>query len=294
MQLLALIPLLLLLLQPVSVLATTPDNDHLEKLNPSASVLATTPNNDNMEKLKPPVSTLANTPDNDHLEKLNPPVSGLATTPDNDHMERLKPGGVRRDDTGPVRISLYDQGEDEDGEPNLTCDEGERGEKAVTCRLLPFGDCCQGGDNELFDSSRYDQVDGWTSFGIYSGNSGDPCGVLLKSNKDWDITCLAGGDQGMTIFGASVEGDDGGGGDGGGNDASIQDNGGASKPKKRAVRADWYTFQYRGMMYHIKMNSSLGETYRNLATKAEQREFAMEHGEPEPVVGRRVRPGAAR
>lgn len=99
----------------------------------------------------------------------------------------------------------------------------------------------------------------------------------------------------MTIFGTSVGGDNGGGGNGGGgngggDDASIQENRGASKPKRRAVRAEWYTFTFRGMNYHIRMNSSLGETFRNLATKAEQREFAMEHGEPVPVVGpRRVR-----
>lgn len=194
MQLLALIPLLLLLLQPVSVLATTPNNDHLEKPKPPVSTLATTPD-DHMEKLKLPVSALATIPDNDHVEKLNPPVCGLATSPNNDHMERLKLGGVRHEDTGPAR---------------------------------------------------------------------------------------------MTIFDAFVEGDNSGGGNGGGNDASIQ-KGGTSKPKKRAVRAEWYTFQFRGMMYHIRMNSSLGETYRNLATKAEQREFAMEHGEAEPVWGRRVR-----
>lgn len=143
-----------------------------------------------------PVSVPATTPNNDHTEKLKPPVSGHATTPDNNHMERLKLGGVRREDTGPVR---------------------------------------------------------------------------------------------MTVLGASVEGDNSGGGNGGGNDASIHENGGPSKPKKRAVRADWYTFQFHGMMYHIRMNSSLGDTYRSLATKAEQREFAMEHGEAEPVWGRRVR-----
>lgn len=82
-----------------------------------------------------PVSVLITTPNNDHMEKLEPPVSGLATTPDNDHMERLKPGGARREDTGPIRISFYDQGESDKEEPNLTCDEGEAGEKAVTCRL---------------------------------------------------------------------------------------------------------------------------------------------------------------
>lgn len=145
------------------------------------------------------------------METLEPPVSTLATTPDNDHMERLKPGGVRREDTGPVRISLHDQGESDNEKPNLTCDKGDEGD-----------------------------------------------------NSD--------------------------GGNGGGNDASIQNNGEASKPKKRAVRAEWYTYHYRGMMYHIRINSSLGETYRNLATKAEQREFAMEHGEAEPgFKGPRVR-----
>lgn len=133
------------------------------------------------------------------------------------------------------------------------------------------------------------------SFGIYIDNSPNSYRMLLRSTNDWDITCLAGGEQGMTIFGASGEGDNSGRGNGGGNDASIQDNGEARKPKKRAVRAEWYTYTYRGMMYHIRMNSSLGETYRNLATKAEQREFAMEHGEPEPAFGgRRVRPGVAR
>ncbi|KAI7773433.1 hypothetical protein LA080_010935 [Diaporthe eres] len=129
------------------------------------------------------------------MEKLNPPVCGVATTPDNDHLEGLKPGGVRRQSTGPVRISLYDQGESDNEDPNLTCDEGDDGEKAVTCRLLPFGDRCQGGNNELFDSARFDQVDGWTT-----GNERDPCGILLSSTKDWGITCFAGGEHGMTIF----------------------------------------------------------------------------------------------
>lgn len=204
-------------------------------------------------------------------------------------MERLKPGGVRREDTGPVKISLYDHGESDNEDPNLTCDEGDEGEKATTCRLLPFGDCCQGGNNELFDSARFDEIDGWTSFAIYTGNDRDPCGILLSSTKDWDKTCLAGGEHGMTIFGAAVESDNSGGGDGGGDDASTRENMRAIKRKKRAVRAEWYTFTFRGMNYHIRMNSSLGETYRNLATKAEQREFAMEHGEPVPVVGRRAR-----
>lgn len=88
------------------------------------------------------------------------PVSTLATTPDNDHMEKLKPGGVRREDTGPVKISLYDYGDSGNEYPNLTCDEGDEEDKAVTCKPLLFSNCCQGENNELFDSARFDQIDG--------------------------------------------------------------------------------------------------------------------------------------
>lgn len=73
------------------------------------------------------------------------------------------------------------------------------------------------------------------------------------------------------------------------NDASTEENREGSKPKKRAVRAEWYSFIYRGTMYHIKMNSPLGETYKSLATKAEQRNFMIENGEAEPYIcGSRV------
>lgn len=88
------------------------------------------------------------------------PVSILATTPDSDHMEKLKPGGLRREDTSLVKISLYDQGESGNENPTLACDEGDEGEKAVTSKPLPFSNCCQGENNELFDSARFDQVDG--------------------------------------------------------------------------------------------------------------------------------------
>lgn len=99
----------------------------------------------------------------------------------------------------------------------------------------------------------------------------------------------------MTNFGISVKGDNSDGGNGGGDDASLQENWGEIKPKKRAVRAEWYTFSYRGMDYYINRYSSLGETFRNLRTKAERRDFAMEHGEPSPILGpRRVRARAAR
>lgn len=43
------------------------------------------------------------------------------------------------------------------------------------------------------------------------------------------------------------------------------------------------------MMYHIRMNSSLGETYKSLAMNAEQCNFMIEKGAAEPCVcGSRV------
>lgn len=71
-------------------------------------------------------------------------------------------------------------------------------------------------------------------------------------------------------------------GNSGGNDATTEENGELNKPKRRAVRAEWYTLMFRGTMYQIKTNSPLGETYRNLATKAEQRDSLMEYGEKDP------------
>lgn len=88
------------------------------------------------------------------------PVSTLANTPDDDHMEKLKTGGVCLEDTGPVRISLYDQGESGNKDPNLACDEGDEGGKAVTCKPVPFSNCSRGENSELFNSARFDQVDG--------------------------------------------------------------------------------------------------------------------------------------
>lgn len=196
-------------------------------------------------------------------------------------MEKVKPGGVRRETTGPVKISLFAGNDDEEANPH--CGEGEEGAKAVSCRTLPSSDCCQDGDDELFESANKNQADGRTSSAICTGNDDSPCNTLLRSTNSRDITCLAGGEQGRTISGAPVEGSAGDGdghGDGGGNNAST----GEKKRKKRAVRAQWYSFQFRGMMYHIKINSSLGETYKSLATKAEQREFMIEHGEAEPYV----------
>lgn len=198
MQLLAfIIPSLLLLLQPLSVLATTPDND-------------------SMKKPSPPVSVPATTSDKENMEKLNPLDPVLATTPDNKHVEKIKPGGVRREGT-------------------VNPAEG-------------------------------------------------PCSVLLKSTTDPDVDCMDGGEHVMTISDGAVEGNDG---DGDGKDASMQENKEPVK-RKRVHHPTLYTWLVRGMKYHIEINSPLGETYRNLSTRAEQRAFAMEHGTQRPAQGTRL------
>lgn len=213
------------------------------------------------------------------------PITVITTTTDNDNdnMEKTEKGGVRRDDEGSVKISLFDRGDDRG--PNLQCDPGDDGSKAGTRSDIPFGDCCQGKErNELFDSASHNQAEGWESVAIYSGNDRGPYNTFARSTSSSDIKCLDGGEQGWTISGAAVGGStgDGDGDDGGGNDAAMEEKRGENKPKKRARRANMYSFLIRETMYHIEINSSLGETYRNLATKAEQREFMIEHGKAEP------------
>lgn len=198
-------------------------------------------------------------------------------------MEKAKPRGVRRDNTGPVKTPRFDR--DNDEEPNLRSDEGEKGEKSVSCRVLPFGACCHK-DNELFDSANNNQAEGSTGLAIYSGNDHSPYSTFTQKTNSWNITCVAGGEQGRTVEGSSGDGD----GNGVGDDASTEEKRRANKPKKRAVRAAWYSYQFRGTMYHIKMDSSLGRTYQSLGTKAEQRDFMTENGEAEPCLcGSRLR-----
>lgn len=80
------------------------------------------------------------------------------TTIDNDNMERVQPDGVRRDDAGPVKTSLLDTGDDNKA-VSLHSDEGDKGRKAVLCRSLLLGDCCQGRVDELlFDSTNNNQA----------------------------------------------------------------------------------------------------------------------------------------
>lgn len=152
-------------------------------------------------------------------------------------MEKMNAGGVRRDDEGPIEISLSDG--DDDERPKLQSD---------------------------------------------IGNDRSPCDTFTGSTSSSDIKCPDGGEQETTNSGAAAEGSSGDadGDDGGGNDATMEKNTEEDKPQKRAVRANMYAFITRDTIYHIEIKSSLGETYRNLPTKAEQREFMIKHGKAKP------------
>lgn len=152
-------------------------------------------------------------------------------------MEKMKAGGLRRDDEGPIEISLSDRGDDE--RPKLQSD---------------------------------------------IGNDRSPCNTFARSTSSSNTKCLDGGEPERTNTGATVEGctGDGEGKDGGGNDATMDKNTEEDKPQKRAVRANMYAFIIRDTIYQIEIKSSLGETYRNLPTKAEQREFMIKHGKAKP------------
>lgn len=117
-----------------------------------------------------------------------------------------------------------------------------------------------------------------------TGNDRSPCNTFTGSTSSSDIKCSDGGEQSQTISGAAVEGStgDGDGDGGGGNEATMEKNTEEDKPKKRAVRANMYAFITRDTIYHIEIKSALGETYRSLPTKAEQREFMIKHGKAKP------------
>lgn len=192
-------------------------------------------------------------------------------------MDMDHPAGVRRDDEGPVDITLFDSAEDEDA--NLECDESDP-ERGLTCSDLPFGDCCQGEHNELFDSAKNNKAAGWTSFAVYSGNDRSPCQQIITSTTD-DNDCLPGGPAGSSITGAAVEGSTGDG-DGDGKNTTTDENGEKNeKKKKRAVRANLYSYRIGGTIYHIPINSSLGEVYRNL-DRAQQLDFMIKNGLAKP------------
>lgn len=211
------------------------------------------------------------------------PLSVLTTNTDTNNMARDHPAGVRHDDEGPVDITLFDSAEDDD-EPNLDCDDSDP-DRGMTCEDIPFGDCCQGEENELFDSAKSNKAAGWTSFSVYAGDDRSPCQQIITTTSSGDIDCLAGGPAGSSITGAAVEGSTGdgdGNGDGDGKNTTTDGNGEKSeKKKKRAVRANLYSWRIGGTIYHIPIKSSLGEVYRNL-TRAEQLDFMIQNGFAKP------------
>lgn len=119
---------------------------------------------------------------------------------------------------------------------------------------------------------------------ILQCDPGDEGSKAVTCTSSSDIKSLDGGEPERTNSGASAEHStgDGDGDDRGGNDATMEENIEEEKPQKRAVRANLYAFIIRDTIYHIEIKSSLGETYRNLATKAEQREFMIKHGMAKP------------
>lgn len=209
------------------------------------------------------------------------PIDFLTITTDNRKMDNGKPAVTRRDDKGTAEMSLHDRGDQE--EPNLNCDKTDE-ERQVTCSHLPFADCCQAGENELSNSTNHNHTEGWTSFTICSGNNRAPYRTRTGATSSSDTKCLASGESGLTVPGAAMEGSTGDGDGGNDDDAAAGENRGGTEPKKRAVRANLYAYRIAGTIYHITINSPLGEAYRNLSTKAEQREFMIRNGAAKPYV----------
>lgn len=206
------------------------------------------------------------------------PLPVLTTTTDTNNMDRDHPAGVHHDDEGPVVRTLFDSAED--GDANLECD-GSDPERGMTCSNLPFGDCCQGEENELFDSAQNNKAAGWTSFSVYSGDDRSPCQQIITSTSSGDTDCLPGGPAGSSITGAAVEGSSGDG-DGDGKNTTTDENGEKNeKTNRRAVRPNLYSYRIGGTIYHIPIKSSLGEVYRNLA-RAQQRDFMIKNGLAKP------------
>ena len=90
----------------------------------------------------------------------------------------------------------------------------------------------------------------------------------------------------MTITGAAVEGSivEGGAEEkGDANDATTEDGIMKKAKKKRAVRATLYTYRNaEGAMYHIPINSTLGDEYRTLTSREERVKFMAKNGTAKP------------
>lgn len=135
--------------------------------------------------------------------------------------------------------------------------------------IPPLGRCGQAEeDNKQFDSVWNDQSEGQTAFGVPSSNKDNPC--------------LPGCYSELTMSGNAVHGLNG-----DGDHATTEEKTGENETKKKhAHRATLYTNRYKGILYHVPINSSLGETYRSLVDKAERLEFMMKNGEERPSTMR--------
>ncbi|KAK8055584.1 hypothetical protein PG993_000811 [Apiospora rasikravindrae] len=106
--------------------------------------------------------------------------------------------------------------------------------------------------------------------------------TLATSMTDSNVKRLADDQAGSTLTGAATDGV---------KELSNSQSPGSpfseEKPKKRrTVHANMHTLvDYTGqMIYHIPINSALGEQYRTLTSKAEKVAFYREHGRPEPFL----------
>lgn len=187
-------------------------------------------------------------------------------------MDLANLAGHRREDQGPVSIVIRQSGDDG---PNLTCDDSAQA-LGDACNDIPVGDCCKGGN----DSNNSNQANGWTRFGVYTGNADDPCHQVIASTSSSDNPRLAGRSTGLTATGAAVkEPED----DVKVNDATVVEKRDSRRAKKRAIRASLYTYRRtNSTIYQIPVNSSLGEKYCSLATNNEKREFLAKNGAARP------------
>ncbi|KAJ0115203.1 hypothetical protein J7T55_001613 [Diaporthe amygdali] len=129
-------------------------------------------------------------------------------------------------------------------------------------------------DKDKPDVMRGDDKDPINMTICVSGNDEDQNLTRGNSTPDLGVACNNLPDP---VEGSNGDGDDA---------ATEEKMGKNEKKKKRAVRATLYTARYDGKLYHVPINSSLGEAYRNLVTKAERLEFMIKNGVAEPYTSR--------
>lgn len=173
-------------------------------------------------------------------------------------MDSIKSTKARHDDDDLVDITLRESSEN--SEPNPNCDDSNP-DFNVTCENISLGECCQGEENELFDSAENNQADGRAGFTFSTGSNDDPCRQITTSSSSSDKTCLAGGSSGMAITGARVEGSEDGGIAG---SAKPAENSTLEIPKdEQCVRVSLHIATQIGICTTFLLNPRLGRSTRS-------------------------------